>query len=91
MVGRHHIFFRFGPGRYVCSRDPMIDLHCAQIKKSDDLDNDGAKSRVLQVLLAQLFAMSIIATLGVRRGEQRERGTSGRCLPSPAHPGSANP
>ena len=29
------------------------------------------------------------ATLGVRRGEQRERGTSGRCLPSPALPGSA--
>ncbi len=28
-------------------------------------------------------------TLGVRRGRQRERDTSGRCLPSPAPPGSA--
>ena len=28
-------------------------------------------------------------TLGFRRGRQRERGTSGRCLPSPANPCSA--
>src|SRR2546428_11771274 len=28
-------------------------------------------------------------TLGIRRGEQRERGTSGRCLPSPGCLGSA--
>jgi hypothetical protein len=44
------------------------DLHSAQIKKSDDLDNACAKSRVLEALLAQAVAMQIISTLGVRRG-----------------------
>jgi hypothetical protein len=43
------------------------DLHSAQIKKSDDLDNACAKSRVLEALLAQAVAMQIISTLGVRR------------------------
>jgi hypothetical protein len=44
------------------------DLHSAQIKKSDDLDNACAKSRVLEALLAQAVAMQIISTLGVRHG-----------------------
>jgi hypothetical protein len=34
-----------------------------QIRKSDDLDNACAKSLVLQILLAQAFAMQIISTL----------------------------
>jgi hypothetical protein len=34
-----------------------------QIKKSDDLDNACAKSRVLEALLAQAAAMQIILTL----------------------------
>jgi hypothetical protein len=58
-------------------------LHSAQIKKSDDLDNACAKSRVLEALLAQAVAMQIISTLGIRRGRQREH--SGRCMPSPAY------
>jgi hypothetical protein len=41
------------------------DLHSAQIKKSDDLDNACAKSRVLEALLAQAVAMQIISTPGV--------------------------
>jgi hypothetical protein len=43
------------------------DLHSAQIKKSDDLDNACAKSRVLEALLAQAVAMQIISTLAVSR------------------------
>ena len=38
------------------------DLPCVQIRKSDDLDNTRAKSRVWQVLLAQAVAMQIIST-----------------------------
>jgi hypothetical protein len=38
------------------------DLHSAQIKKSDDLDNARAKSRMLEALLAQAVAMQIIST-----------------------------
>jgi hypothetical protein len=37
------------------------DLPCVQIRKSDDMDNACAKSLVLQVLLAQSFAMQIIS------------------------------
>jgi hypothetical protein len=40
------------------------DLPCVQIRKSDDLRNPGAKSRVVQVLLAQSLAMQIISALG---------------------------
>ena len=43
------------------------DLHSVQIKKSDDLDNACAKSRVLEALLAQAVAMQIISTPGFRR------------------------
>jgi hypothetical protein len=45
------------------------DLHSAQIKKSDDLDNACAKSRVLEALLAQAVAMQIISTLAVSCGQ----------------------
>jgi len=38
------------------------DLPCVQIRKSDDLDNACAKSRVLEALLAQAVAMQIIST-----------------------------
>jgi hypothetical protein len=63
------------------------DLHCAQIRKSDDLDNACAKSQrsvVLKVLLTQAVAMQIISTPRFRRGWKRERRRSGRCKPSPA-------
>jgi hypothetical protein len=41
------------------------DLHSAQIKKSDDLDNACAKSLVLEALLAQAVAMQIISAPGL--------------------------
>jgi hypothetical protein len=37
-------------------------LPCVQIRKSDDLRNDCAKNRALQILLAQSLAMQIIST-----------------------------
>jgi hypothetical protein len=49
------------------------DLHSAQTKKSDDLDNACAKSRVLEALLAQAVAMQIISTPGMSRAWKRER------------------
>jgi hypothetical protein len=52
-----------------CLSDPSrpYDLHSAQIKKSDDLDNACAKSLVLEALLAQAVAMQIISTPGMSR------------------------
>src|SRR5437870_9844293 len=43
----------------------------------------------LQKIGRHLLTLEVISTLGFRRGRQRERGTSGRCLPSPANPCSA--
>jgi hypothetical protein len=52
--------------RNIQNRVPRpYDLHSAQIKKSDDLDNACAKSRVLEALLAQAVAMQIISTLRI--------------------------
>jgi hypothetical protein len=45
----------------ISSTPRPYDLHSAQIKKSDDLDNACAKSRVLEALLAQAVAMQIIS------------------------------
>jgi hypothetical protein len=54
--------------RNIQNRVPRpYDLHSAQIKKSDDLDNACAKSRVLEALLAQAVAMQIISTLALSR------------------------
>jgi hypothetical protein len=54
--------------RHITSSLPRpYDLHSAQIKKSDDLDNACAKSRVLEALLAQAVAMQIISTLSFSR------------------------
>ena len=63
------------------------DLHSAQIKKSDDLDNACAKSRVLEALLAQAVAMQIISTPGMSHCRKWER--SGRWRPSAPCRGSA--
>jgi hypothetical protein len=49
------------------------DLHSAQIKKSDDLDNACAKSLVLEALLAQAVAMQIISTPAFRCGWHAQR------------------
>ena len=55
------------------SQPRPYDLHCAQIIGSDDLDNDCAKSWVLQVLLAQSFAMQIIATPRITCWQKRAK------------------
>jgi hypothetical protein len=70
-------------------RSRPYDLPCVPIRKSDDLRNPCAKSRVLQVLLAQSLAMQIISTPRFRRRWKRERRRSGRCKRSPASDCSA--
>jgi hypothetical protein len=59
-----HWALRFG--RHVWLPRPY-DLHSAQIKKSDDLDNACAKSLGFEALLAQAVAMQIISNPGMSR------------------------